>query len=373
MQFRSTAYHYMLRPEMVPVVPYPWLPDYEEYDENFDFSLFESSTVPEESATKWWLDTRIPGYSLTWKSLSRHLWWKLYHLKPELFFTPWILLARVRFWENRFRVLMVQLFKEYVVNSFLILLLFLDCFYLRFPNTHSHPDPVKLYLVKKLEYIEQMNRLYKTSFLLTVVLDEVEIPDASPTSLDNALHPSSSVPIPSLLQASPFSFSPRLHRILGRSRYVPNEEEDPVDEGQGNDRSDLRKTPIGNVPADNSGTASNGVQEGSDHEETHDYHDENQAPSPLEYSDGENDKATEMVVSDKDDEEEVDELNSSEYEGFSMTGMLVNTDSGGYYEEVADTMDVTEDTAQMDLDDRLSEKGMDEELPERKTENKGVS
>jgi hypothetical protein len=61
MQFHSTAYHYMLRPEMVPVVPYPWLPDYEEYDENFDFSLFESSTVVEESATKWWLETRIPG------------------------------------------------------------------------------------------------------------------------------------------------------------------------------------------------------------------------------------------------------------------------------------------------------------------------
>jgi hypothetical protein len=112
MQFRSTAYHYMLRPEMVPVVPYPWLPDYEEYDENFEFSLFESSTVVEESLNKWWLETRIPGYSLTWKNLSRHLWWKLYHLKPELFFTPWIPLARVRFWENRFRSLMVYLFKE---------------------------------------------------------------------------------------------------------------------------------------------------------------------------------------------------------------------------------------------------------------------
>jgi hypothetical protein len=61
MQFRSTVYHYMLRPEMVPVVPYPWLPDYEEYDKNFDFLLFESSTVVEESSTKWWLETRIPG------------------------------------------------------------------------------------------------------------------------------------------------------------------------------------------------------------------------------------------------------------------------------------------------------------------------
>jgi hypothetical protein len=112
MQFHSMAYHYMLRPEIVPVIPYPWLPNYEEYDENFDFSLFESSMVVEESSVKWWLETRISGYSLTWKNLSRHLWWKLYHIKLELFFTPWIPLAHVRFWENQFRLLMVQLFKE---------------------------------------------------------------------------------------------------------------------------------------------------------------------------------------------------------------------------------------------------------------------
>jgi hypothetical protein len=74
MQFCSTAYYYMLRPEMVPIVPYPWLPDYEEYDKNFDFSLFESSAMVEESSVKWWLETCIPGYLLTWKNFSRHLW-----------------------------------------------------------------------------------------------------------------------------------------------------------------------------------------------------------------------------------------------------------------------------------------------------------
>jgi hypothetical protein len=94
-----------LKMDRIPVVPYPWLPDYEEYDENFDFSLFESSVVVEESPIKWGLDTRIPGYSLTWKNLSRHL-------KPELFFTPWIPLACVRFWENCFRMLIVKLFQE---------------------------------------------------------------------------------------------------------------------------------------------------------------------------------------------------------------------------------------------------------------------
>jgi hypothetical protein len=53
----------------------------------------------EESITKWWLDTWILGYSLTWKNLSWHQWWTLYHLKPELFFTSWIPLARVHFWK----------------------------------------------------------------------------------------------------------------------------------------------------------------------------------------------------------------------------------------------------------------------------------
>jgi hypothetical protein len=89
----------MLRPEMVPVIPFPWLPDSEEYDKNFDFSLFESDNEVEEAPFWWWLYNRIPGYSLTWKMLTRHQWWLLYHLRPELFFSPWIPVARLRYWE----------------------------------------------------------------------------------------------------------------------------------------------------------------------------------------------------------------------------------------------------------------------------------
>jgi hypothetical protein len=221
-------------------------------------------------------------------------------------------------------------------------------------------------MVKKAEYIEQMNQLYKTPSV-PQVSTELESSTMSPQIPIDPL-PSTSNPATSLCPPSPFSFSPRLHHILGRSRYVPTENEDPrnegILEGRDNYRSDLTGTPIGNVPADNSGTASIGVQEGSGHEETHDYYDENQAPSLLEYSDGETGQTKEMVVSDKDDEEEVDELNLSEYEGFLMAGMLVNTDSGGYYEKNVDDMDVADDTASMDMDVGMSAAAMDDELLE---------
>jgi hypothetical protein len=87
--------------------------------------------------------------------------------------------------------------------------------------------------------------------------------------------------------------------------------------------------------------------------------------------DGEGGKDKGMVTSETENEEEVDELNSSEYEGLLMGGMLVNMDMGGYYEEVVDTIEVTDDTAQLDMDDRMSETDMDEDIPERKTENLG--
>jgi hypothetical protein len=99
LQFRTSCYHYMLRPEMVPVIPFPWLPDYEEFDESFDFSLFELDRELDDPPLLWWLYHRIPGYSLTWKTLTHHQWWSLYHLRPELFFSPWIPVACLRYWE----------------------------------------------------------------------------------------------------------------------------------------------------------------------------------------------------------------------------------------------------------------------------------
>jgi hypothetical protein len=207
-----------------------------------------------------------------------------------------------------------------------------------------------------------MNQIYKSSSNPPLIPVEALLFNTSVPPSNDPLPSSPSGPVASMCQSSPFSFSPRLHRILDRSQYIPTGDEalkdDNLDDGRGNDWSDLRGTPIGNMPADNSGTASSGVHEGSDHEETHDYYDKNQAPSSLEYSDGENGKAKEIVMLDEDDEEEVDELNSSEYEGFLMAGMLVNTDLGGYYEKN------TDDTASMDIDVGMSAAAMDDELPD---------
>jgi hypothetical protein len=92
----------------------------------------------------------------------------------------------------------------------------------------------------------------------------------------------------------------------------------------------------------------------------------------LKYSDGEGIPSAKIVVSEDDNEEEVEELNLSEYEGLSIVGMRMNVDSGGYYEVSLDAMDVTDDTAQMDMDDRISEKDRNEVLLEQKTENMGA-
>jgi hypothetical protein len=115
---------------------------------------------------------------------------------------------------------------------------------------------------------------------------------------------------------------------------------------------------------DNSGNVSTGITESGAYEETHTYDDDNQAPSSLEYLDGEDGKANEMVISEEDDEEEVDELDSSEYEGLSMVGMLVNTDSGGYYEKDTEDMDVADETVSLDMNVGMAEDAMDNGLLE---------
>jgi hypothetical protein len=110
-----------------------------------------------------------------------------------------------------------------------------------------------------------------------------------------------------------------------------------------------------------------GVPEGGDREEGSLDNNWNQAPSSLVYPDGEGGKAKDIVVSEGDKEEEVDELNSSEYEGLSMVGMLVNTDMGGYYEKGPDNMDVADNRNWMDVDNEMSEADMDNVLPEEGT------
>jgi hypothetical protein len=218
-----------------------------------------------------------------------------------------------------------------------------------------------------------MNQLYKTPSVPQVSTD-VEPSTMSPQIPIDPL-PSTSNPATSLHPPSPFSFSPRLHRILGRSQYVPTEDKDPrnegILEGRDNYRSDSMVTPLtmlNSQSVNNSVHAETGAIGDDDHEGSRDDYDHNQAPSSLEYSDGEKGKTNEMVISEEEDEEEVDELDSSEYEGLSMVGMMVNTDSGGYYEN---NMDVADDTAQMGMDDGLPEADMDEDLPERETENLG--
>jgi hypothetical protein len=87
----------------------------------------------------------------------------------------------------------------------------------RFPNTRCHPDPVKLYLVKKVEYIEQMKRLYQTVATPQDASAEVSTSvGQSDSSIDPLLSSASEFALP-LRPLSPFSFSPHLHRMLGRS------------------------------------------------------------------------------------------------------------------------------------------------------------
>jgi hypothetical protein len=225
-------------------------------------------------------------------------------------------------------------------------------------------------MVKKAEYIEQMKQLYKMPSI-PQISTEVEPSNTSTPHLSDPIPNSPSFPVTSLHQSSPFSFSPHLHHIRSRSRYIPNEDDDPkvdnVDDGRENDQSDLPVSSLDNMTANNFGNAVTGVSDRDDREEDGSEYGGNNAPSSLEYSDGEGGRKSKMVVSD-DEEEEVDELNSSEYKGLSMAGMMVNTDSGGYYER---DMDMADDTAQIDMDDGLPEVDMDEDLPEREVENLG--
>jgi hypothetical protein len=206
------------------------------------------------------------------------------------------------------------------------------------------------------------------------------IPQVTPTEVEPSnmsaqspidLIPSTSSPITSLHQPSPFSFSPCLHHILGRSRYIPTEDKDPKDEGvlKGceNYQSNLMVTPLDTLNSqtvNNSVHADTGTIGGNDHEGSCDDYDKNQAPSSLEYSDGEGGKSKGMVTSEVEDKEEVDELNLSEYEGLSIAGMLMNMDSGGYYKMDADNMDMADEVAPMDIDVGISEAVMDDGLPE---------
>jgi hypothetical protein len=148
-----------------------------------------------------------------------------------------------------------------------------------------------------------------------------------------------------------------------------------VDEGHGNDRSDTTVTILGALNSQtriDSINADNGIIGREDQEGSHEDYDDNQAPSSLEYSDGEGGKGKGRVTSEMDDEEEVDELNSSKYEGLSMAGMMVNADSGGYYEKGTDDMDMADDTAQMNMDDGMVEAAMDVELLEEAMEPMGA-
>jgi hypothetical protein len=102
----------MLRPEMVPEVPFPWLPKYEQYDEHFSFRDYETNEVISEAPYLWWMERRIRGYKLCWKDLTRSQWVKLYNIKPDLFLCPWIPLARFYYWQACYKRVMKALRKE---------------------------------------------------------------------------------------------------------------------------------------------------------------------------------------------------------------------------------------------------------------------
>jgi hypothetical protein len=111
-------------------------------------------------------------------------------------------------------------------------------------------------------------------------------------------------------------------------RYVPTKDDNPkgdkVDDGRGNDWSDSMVTPLevpNSLPVNNLMNVTTDIIGSDTYEENRDDSYKNQAPSPLEYSDGEGGEAKGMVMSDVEDDEEVDKLNLSEYEGLSMVGM----------------------------------------------------
>jgi hypothetical protein len=89
----------MLHTEMVPRVPFPWLPHTEELVKNFRFRDYETDEVVSEPPFLWWLEKQIPGYKLIWKDLTRDLWTALYDIRPNLFFKPWIPWVRFYYWQ----------------------------------------------------------------------------------------------------------------------------------------------------------------------------------------------------------------------------------------------------------------------------------
>ena len=101
-----TNFYYMMRFEFVPANLFPWLPDYEEYDSNFDFSLFILNEPVDEVPGTWWLDRHIPGYSLLWRSLMRYQWMTLYYTRPDLVIFPWVPVARPHYWQFQYHRLL---------------------------------------------------------------------------------------------------------------------------------------------------------------------------------------------------------------------------------------------------------------------------
>jgi hypothetical protein len=89
----------MLRPEMVPEVPFPCLPKHEQYNEHFSFRDYKTNEVISEAPYLWWMERQIREYKLCWKDLTRSQWVKLYNIKPDLFLCPWIPLAQFYYWQ----------------------------------------------------------------------------------------------------------------------------------------------------------------------------------------------------------------------------------------------------------------------------------
>jgi hypothetical protein len=246
---------------------------------------------------------------------------------------------------------------------------------LRFSNNCCYPDPVKLYLIKKIEYIEQMNQLYKTTSIPQVTPASAGPSDILSNSSNDLLPPSTSEIVPSLCQPSPFSFSPHLHRILGWPQYVHTKDKDLKGGEVGNEHENFWSNSMVKPPealdskvVNNSENVGNSVSEGGNHEENCNDYDKNQVPNFLEYSGDKVDKAAEIVVSEGNDKEEVDELNLIKYESLSMVEMWVNANSDGYYKLSPDVIDVVDDTAQIDVDNRMSEAVVDEDFARDKTE-----
>jgi hypothetical protein len=112
--YHVVYYHYILCPEMVSCVSFPWLPWSEEYDNKFHSQNYETDKVILESAYLWWMEQQIPGYKLCWKDFSRELWTTFYNIWPSLFIRPWISLAQFYYWQTCHKCAMRALRTEYI-------------------------------------------------------------------------------------------------------------------------------------------------------------------------------------------------------------------------------------------------------------------